>query len=286
MILYDSRIVLRFVLILVAAVLVAIAALVWLYQERVVWQPPGPPHGGDVPGAGVRRVEYVAADGQPLFGWLVEPPREVGDPAGTVPRRVVIAFHGNAEVAAWVVPWAREVARRTGWTVLLPEYRGYAGLPGHPTYRDSRLDARAAYAWVRDELGVPPDSVALHGFSLGSAVAAELATEVGPRVLMLQSPFTSAVEMARAVGSWPVALVWRGVGRVRFDTRRRVEHVTAPVWVAHGERDRVIPTRMGRAVHDAARNPGELLVVPGAGHNDLVERGGEGYWGWMERGLR
>ncbi|HEY0971635.1 MAG TPA: alpha/beta hydrolase [Gemmatimonadales bacterium] len=277
---------LRFALILVAAVLVAIVALVWLYQERVVWQPPGPPHDHDVAGAGVRRVEYVAEDGQPLFGWLVEPSREVGDSAGTVPRRVVIAFHGNAEVAAWVVPWGAEVARRTGWTVLIPEYRGYAGLPGRPTYDGSRLDARAAHAWVRDELGVPPRRIALHGFSLGSAVAMELAEEVGPRVVMLQSPFTSTSEMARAFGAWPVAFIWRGVGRVHFDTRRRVARLTAPVWVAHGDRDRVIPTRMGRAVHAAARNPGELLIVPHAGHNDLVERGGEGYWGWVERGLR
>ena len=57
------------------------------------------------------------------------------------------------------------------------------------------------------------------------------------------------------------------------------------MWVAHGDRDLVIPVRMGREVFAAARHPGELLIVPGAGHNDVAEVGGEAYWGWLTRAL-
>jgi pimeloyl-ACP methyl ester carboxylesterase len=57
------------------------------------------------------------------------------------------------------------------------------------------------------------------------------------------------------------------------------------VWVAHGLVDLVIPVQMGIAVHAAARRPGELLLLSRAGHNDVVEAGGERYWQWLARAL-
>jgi hypothetical protein len=268
--------------------------LVWLTQERMVFQPPR--WAADRP-TGVDRVDFTAPDGQPLFAYVVrevdgrevDGRRPAGTGAATAPRSesppVLLVFHGNAEIAAWGVPWAREVARRTGWAVLLAEYRGYAGLPGSPSYEGARRDARAAYQWLRDSLGVPADGVGIYGFSLGTAVASELAAEATPRVLVLQAPFTSARDMARAVGSWPVAAAWPLIGRVRFDTRARVAAVDAPVWVLHGAADPVIPVWMGRAVHAAARRPGELLVVPGAGHNDLEPAAGPRYWAFLTAAL-
>ena len=261
---------------------VIVVVLAWRWQERLAWQPPAAfPRDG---AAHARRVDYVAEDGQPLLGWLITPP-DSGLAGDARTPGVVLAFHGNAEVAAHRLAWAREVARRTGWAVLLAEYRGYAGLPGVPTYDGARLDARAAHHWARDALGVPADGIALFGVSLGSAVASELAAEATPRVLVLQSPFTAGRDMARAIGSWPVGLAWPLIGRIGFDARARVAALDVPVWVLHGDADVVIPTWMGRAVHAAARRPGELLVIPGAGHNDLELVGGERYWRFLEQAL-
>ena len=279
-----SPLVVRFLVVLLGlavALFLVVVALAWRYQERIVWQPPGGGADWTADDSTVREVRYAAADGQPLLGYLVEP---TGAPAARE-GRVLVAFHGNAETAAWGIVWAREVAARTGWRVLVPEYRGYAGLPGVPSYEGSRLDARAAWDWVRDSLGLPPERIGIFGFSLGSAIATELASDVGPSVLVLQAPFTSARDMARIATAWPVAAVWRAIARVHFDTRARVARLDAPVWVAHGDADRIIPTRMGRAVHAAARRPGELLLVPGAGHNDVADAGGAAYWAFLARAL-
>ena len=267
------------VLTLLAAVaaIVAIVALVAVFQERGVWQPPARGAAGLPPPEVARRVAYAAADGQPLHGYLV-------GPAGAG-ARVLIAFHGNAEVAHDRLGWASAVVARTGWSVFLPEYRGYAGLPGAPTYAGSQADARAAHAVVRDSLGVPPARIAIHGFSLGTAVATELAHEVGPSVLVLEAPFTSARDMARAGVLLPARLLWRWIARVHFDTRARVAELDAPVWVIHGRDDMIIPVRMGRAVHAAARVRGEYVEVPRAGHNDLAATGGERYWRWLAAAL-
>lgn len=278
---YASRVsaALGLAVLLAVVFFLAMGALLWWRQERILFQPPGRPWPD---GDGARRLEYAASDGQRLFGYVV------GDPGPG--RPLVVVFHGNADLAGWWVPWAREVERRTGWSVLLAEYRGYAGVAGEPTYTRSAHDARAAWEAATGTLGARPRDVALFGHSLGSAIATELATEVeregqAPRALLLQSPFTSARAMARIIVARPLLALWSVISRVHFDTEEKVRALRVPVSVSHGERDLLIPVRMGRAVYDAARLKGELLTVPGAGHNDVDDVGGDAYWHWLERSL-
>ena len=269
--------------VLAVAVLLALAWVVitttwlWRYQERVVFQPPG--LAPDAPSP-ARRVTFAAADGHPVFGYVVAKTDDVAS------RTVVMAFHGNADLAAWQIPWAQEVVERTGVTVFVPEYRGYAGIPGTPTYETSAADARGALAFARSSLRA--DDVVLYGHSLGSALAAELAQhmqDAPPRSVLLVSPFTSARDMAARMLVPPVPWLWRRISRVHYDTRAIVSKVSAPVHVAHGSRDINIPVRMGRQVHEAARRRGELLIVEGAGHNDVADVGGERYWLWLTRAI-
>lgn len=261
-------------LVILAAIYLLLMAAAWAGQERIVWQPPR----SDLqPEQAARRIAYAADDAQPLYAYLL------GDP--TRAAGLLVAFHGNAELAAWSVPWAAEVERRTGWAVLVPEYRGYGGLTGSPSYEGSRRDARATYRVAREQLGIDAARIAFYGHSLGSAVATELAAEHAPAALVLLAPFTSAHDMARAMRFLPVSALWPIIGRVRFDTHATVAALDVPVSVAHGGRDLVVPVRMGREVHAAARRQGELLIVTDAGHNDVVRVASTQYWPWLERAL-
>jgi pimeloyl-ACP methyl ester carboxylesterase len=269
----------------VAAALVwVLFTIIWLWhnQERVVFQPPAVDVDAPAP---ARRVEFAAADGQAIFGYLVTPTapaRAEARAPGRELRAVVIAFHGNADLAAWLVPWARELAVRSGVSVLLPEFRGYAGIPGNPTYESAGADARGALEFVRTALR--PRQVVLFGHSLGTAIAADIADGMSPdppSALVLQSPFTSAREMAARMLVPPIPWLWRRISRVHYDTRALVARLDAPVWVAHGSRDVVVPVRMGRQIFAAARRPAQLLIVEGAGHNDVADLGGERYWHWL-----
>lgn len=257
-----------------AVVLAVVVALLWWMQERIAYQPQGPPYPET---NGAQRVDYVAADGQPLLGYVV------GDPASAT--GVVLAFHGNADLAAWQIPWAETIRRKTGYAVFLAEYRGYMGLPGRPTYTGIRLDAHAAHDFVTKSLRVDPRRIVLFGHSLGSAVAAELATERPSRALLLQSPFTSSHDLARRMITFPIATILRAFSRVPYDTRARVSATEAPVWVIHGARDMVIPSQMGRAVYEAGRFKGELMIVESAGHNDLGSSPDGVYWDWLHSAL-
>lgn len=259
---------------IVAVFFAVLAAMLWSQQERIVFQPPGPPHPS---GRGARQIHFSAPDGQPLFAFLVAEPN--------VANGLVLVFHGNADLAAWQIPWAEEVARRSGRAVLVAEYRGYGGLPGNPTYAAGHLDAQGAYGVARDSLGVPAERIVLFGHSLGSAIAAELARDVRPEALILVAPLTSVRDMAGRISPAARLLYWFRLVRVHYDTEEIVRSLDVPVWVAHGTHDGVIPVAMGQRVFDAARRRGELLIVEGANHNGLVEAAGERYWTWLMRAL-
>lgn len=250
---------------------VLFVGVIWIFQERIAFQPPRAPYPGD---PGVPRVEYAASDGQQLFGYLVG---ETSSSSG-----LLIAFHGNADLAVRQVEWAREVLRRSGTPVLLAEYRGYMGLGGSPNYESSQLDAEAAYQFAVDNLKVPGEGISFFGHSMGTAIATELAIRHEPASVLLQSPFTSARDMAGImVGRRPTVFTWNLVSRLHFDTQARVAKLGVPVSVAHGADDRLIPSSMGRAVFDAAKVKGSWLLVPIASHNNVAVVGAESYWSWL-----
>lgn len=257
------------ILVAVAAVAWVVVATLWLWrnQERVVFQPPNVVAPDP---AGIKRVPLASG----AFAYVVEPKT----PA--TPSIVVVAFHGNADLALWTVPWAQELAHRAGATVVVAEYRGYAGIPGTPSYESAAEDARGVAALARS---LHPGRLVYFGHSLGTAIATELASRSAdkPDALVLQSPFTSARDMAYRMLVPAFAAIWKTISRVPYDTKALVRELDVPVSVAHGSLDITIPVRMGRDVSAASLRKGNLLVVPGAGHNDVADVGGEAYWRWL-----
>ena len=260
----------------VAGLLILFLALIWVFQERVAFQPErGPfPENKSVP-----RVDFKATDGQPLFAYLVGDPHESSG--------LMIAFHGNADLAIRQLDWANEIHGRWNVAVMVLEYRGYMGLSGKPTYRGSQLDAEAAYQYAKTTLAVRDERLVYFGHSLGTAIATELADRHQPAALILQSPFTSARDMAKSViGHRPSKIGWNLISRLHFDTETRVASLDAPVSVSHGNRDRLIPPEMGRRVFAAAKLKGAWMLVPEASHNNVEQVAGEEYWRWMGSALQ
>ena len=258
----------------VLALLSGLLALLWRSQERILFQPPRL-YGNPIESG---RVTYHASDGQPLAGFIVGDPRTASG--------VLLCFHGNADLAMWQLDWAHSVEQHVGYAVMLAEYRGYMSLGGTPTYSTTKLDTLAAYDYLGSAFGVDRTQIAYFGHSLGSAVAAELAEVHRPRALLLQSPFSSARAMARLIVTLPIAVAWRVISRIHFDTVLTVSRLDVPVSVSHGKHDRIVPFRMGLEVYNAAKVKGKLLVVETAGHSDVAEVAGEEYWKWITAALK
>lgn len=235
--------------------------LLWTLQEAMMFPAPGG-IGTDALDMAAREVgaepiRIHASDGTALYGWY--------KPAGKSPgRRAMLYFHGNAETVAAPGPLMR-MANHEGWDFGVIALRGYPGSEGSPGEEGFALDARALWDHVVGR-GVPPERVVLYGRSLGGAVAARLATEVEPGALVLESTFTSMVDMARRQAPlYPVERLLRHP----FDTRSRAADLRLPTVVLHGSADGVVPVEHGRALAGALPTA-QYVEVPGGTHNDLM----------------
>jgi fermentation-respiration switch protein FrsA (DUF1100 family) len=211
-------------------------------------------------------LRLVTEDGVTLHGWFLPVPDS---------RFTVLLCHGNGGNISHRLDRVLLMQARLHVDVLLFDYRGYGRSDGRPDEEGTYRDARAAYKYLRDERVVAPARLVLFGESLGSAVALQLALEREARGLVLESPFTSIPEMARA--AYPFLPVGRFL-RTRYDSLERVPRLRMPLLVLHGERDRIVPFLQGRRLFEAAPEPKRFYSIPGADHNDTYAVGGEPYW--------
>ena len=203
-------------------------------------------------------VTIPTTDGERLAGWYIPPP------AG---QRVVLFLHGQGgRLAVQTNRWRR--VGEAGLGLLVISYRGYAGSTGTPTEEGLGLDARAAYEWLRQRH--PARDIVLHGHSLGSGVAVKLGASVEVGAVILESPFTAAVDVAAERFPW---LPVRWLMLDQFRSRDLIAKVKAPVLIAHGDRDRVIPFAHGERLYALASAPKTFERFPGSDHNTLVRDG-------------
>lgn len=252
----------------ILAIAVLVVAVRWL-EGRMIYFPARYPMGvwdPDRLGVTARDVWFEAADGVRLHAWWFPP-------AGGDDERapMLLWMHGNAGNLTGRADHAQELARH-GLAVLIFDYRGYGRSEGSPDEEGIYADAEAAHDWLVGEAGVDPGRILLYGRSLGSAPAARLSTRVDHAGLILVSPFPSAASMGRRILPGLHLLA-----RSRFPVTRWVSDRRTPLLVIHGERDEIVPLALGRRVFEAAAEPKELLLLPGAGHNDILAAGGRRY---------
>ncbi len=131
-------------------------------------------------------------------------------------------LHGNAGNVTHRIDHAQAITS-AGSSVLVVDYRGYGKSKGNPSERGLHLDAQAGYDALL-QLGYAPNRIILHGESLGTAVAAELASRRSCAGLILESPLASLSKMAGTVLPVIGPLFTRG-----FDTERTIRRVRVPV---------------------------------------------------------
>ena len=216
--------------------------------------------------AGVPDMDVVTlstADGLKLKAWFKTPENK-----HSILRPTIVYFHGNGGGIAFRGARIRPYLDR-GFGVLLVEYRGYSGNPGDPTEQGLYEDGRASLEFVKN-VGIPLDQVVLLGESLGSGVAVQMATEFDVGATVLEAPFSSAVDVA-AAAYWFLPVRW--LLKDRYDSISKIDRVRSPLFLVHGERDRIVPIKLGRRLFSAANDPKEAAYLPHAGHNDLPAHG-------------
>jgi pimeloyl-ACP methyl ester carboxylesterase len=206
-----------------------------------------------------REVAFSSGDGTPLVARVIPPPKSV--PASTAGW--ILYLHGaggNVGVAGYNQAWAR--LRDLGLGVFAVDYRGYGESGGAPSEAGLYGDAAAAYTYLTDRLGVAPSRIVIYGYSLGSAVAITLATQVTAAGVILEGALRSVP--ARGAEQYPfLPVAW--LARNRFAAEDKVASVTMPKLFIHARDDVVIPIAHGRRLYELARAPKYFQEVEG-GH--------------------
>ena len=233
---------------------VVFALILFFMQARFVFVPSREIE-ADPSDIGLRyeNVDFVSPDIVDLHGWYIPAEKE---------RAVLLFCHGNAGNISHRLE-SIQLFNRLGLSVFIFDYRGYGRSGGEPSEEGTYKDAVGAWQWLIDKKQYAPERIVVFGRSLGGAVAAHLASEKNPKVLIIESAFTSVGDMgARIYPYMPVKLLIR----YHYRTIDYIDRVKCPVMVIHSPDDELVSFRQGRRLYDAAREPKEFLEITG-GHN-------------------
>lgn len=262
-------------LVIIYAVILATS---FIRQRSLMYVPNFPNRAAPPPPAAVgldmEVVHTTTQDGLNLLAWFA-PPSKAGMP-------VVVVFHGNAGNLSYRA-FIADAFIKKGYGVYLAEYRGYGGNGGTPTEPGFYADGRSAIKWIHEK-GYKDSETIIYGESIGTGVAVQMATEFKPKLLILQSAYSSFAEVAKT-RFWflPVDLMLFD----RFDSDKKIGQVSAPVLIIHGEVDNIIPIELAKTLFEAAKEPKTFIVLPEASHNDVYAHGaGDKITEWLQQQLQ
>lgn len=252
----------------VLAVYGVLVLAIYLGQERLLYLPDREVTASPADqGLLFEELALTTTDGIRLHGWYLPHPAA---------RGALLFLHGNAgDIGDRIDTLA--LLHRLRINLLIFDYRGYGRSEGQPDEAGTYLDAAAAWRYLLDR-GHDAGKIVVHGRSLGGAVAARLAADVGPAGLILESTFSSLAELAGELYRW---LPVRPLLRLHYPTAEQAARTTGPVLVVHGRDDEIIGFAHAERLLEAVRPRGRLLPLHG-GHNDAFLRSRRIYTSGLE----
>jgi uncharacterized protein len=180
----------------------------------------------------------------------------------------IVFFYGNG-MTLLRTPTIRQRLGESGYGVVCVEYAGYGVSSGSPSEHGCYRSADAAITYLQQQASATLDQVTLVGWSLGSAVAMDLASRRAVRAQVLLSPMTSlfatAVDLAR------LGKTAYSIGP--FNALSRAKSVDCPTLVVSGTNDRLTRPWMANELTKSMGSRARQINLPGVGHNDLPVSG-------------
>jgi uncharacterized protein len=231
-------------------------------------------------------IELKTAEGYLLSCWLVS--------AGERARGTVIFLHGVSECKIVGLPVTKRL-HDVGFNVFLHDSRWHGDSGGHVcTYGFyEKLDVSTVINFLESRTDLRLGHIGLMGTSMGAAVAIQVAA-LDPRVsaVVAESGFASLRKVYDAYQKRMTKIPWHYLRNLVIKRSEQIAHFKAslvspaesvknvhvPLFILHGTADNKIPASASELVYRNANEPKELWLIPGAKHNDMVEKGGEEYF--------
>jgi len=200
------------------------------------------------------QVTFKTSDGLKLSGWYI-PARNA--------TFTVLFCHGNAGNMMHRLD-SINLFNNMNLNCFIFDYRGYGASEGTPTEAGIYLDAKAAYRWLTSHKKVPREKIIIFGRSLGGSIAAHLAQKARAGSLVIESAFTSYVDIGRKF--YPYMPV-RYFARFNYNTAEYIKNVHIPVMIIHSRNDEVVPFEFALELYETVEGPKKFVEIWGS-HND------------------
>jgi fermentation-respiration switch protein FrsA (DUF1100 family) len=206
------------------------------------------------------QVTLFSSGGAKIYGYYIQS-------NGRHPETTILYCHGNKDHLQYY--WDRaELLYKTGCNVFIFDYQGFGMSEGVATEQNLYADGRAALSYVLAK-DTSVHSICYYGFSLGGAVAIELAAHVlAPNALITESAYASADALVKSgtVIDVPHEYILDG----SYDNESKVKSIHVPYLLFHGTDDKFIDlAKNGQVLFDNANEPKQLIKVAGADHSEV-----------------
>jgi alpha-beta hydrolase superfamily lysophospholipase len=186
-------------------------------------------------------------------------------PKNSIRKGVILYFHGNMKN---VEHYARFVPAFTskGYEVWMPDYPGYGKSTGERT--EQKLYSIAYEIQKMAAVKYAADSIIVYGKSLGTAIAAYIASVKPCKRLILETPYYSIPSLFRTYAFMYPASV---MSNYQLPTYEYLQDVKAPIAIFHGTGDWVVPFRSGARLKKMLKSSDVFIKIPEGSHNNLSE---------------
>ncbi|WP_207514437.1 alpha/beta hydrolase [Longitalea luteola] len=178
-------------------------------------------------------------------------------------KGVVLYFHGNKQNITRYAKAAPAFTSR-GYEVWMIDYPGFGKSTGD--FTEQRLYDWALVFYKLAQAKYSKDSIIIYGKSMGTGIAAQLATIRDCKTLILEAPYYSFPSI---IGSWLPIYPLNKMIHFKLPTWQYVKEVTNPIVIFHGTSDYTIPYRNSKKLKPYLNATDEYITLEGAKHNDI-----------------
>ena len=237
---------------------ILVCALLFIFQEKLIFFPDklDKDHKFDFPQA-FEEIRITTDDQKVLHGLLFKADSSKG---------LIFYLHGNGgALDRWGT--VAETYTSLDYDIFILDYRGYGKSEG-TIESEAQLfqDAQLAYSEMLKLY--PENKIVVLGYSIGTGLAAKLASSNHPRLLILQAPYYSLSDVVKH--TFP--LVPPFLLRYKLDTYKYISDCEMPIVLFHGNEDEVIPYGQSIKLKHLLKKSDKLIVLNRQGHNGMTFR--------------
>ena len=178
-------------------------------------------------------------------------------------KGVIFYLHGNAgSLESWGT--VAELYTDLNYDVFILDYRGFGKSEGSINGEEQlHEDMQIAYNKVKETY--KEEDIIVLGYSIGTGLAAKIAAENSPKLLILQAPYYSFKEMMSS-HFFPVFIL-----KYKFRTDKFLKQCHCPVVIFHGDKDEIIDYKSSLKLKEEFKEQIQLIILQGEGHNEITE---------------